>query len=156
MWVSFILLAIDLSEPQFSSDGIVTKGFIGPSAGNNIGVQLPAERSEIIFVGTRTSEGIPHVSCLTNPQKTCPLCSKAVEPGNKNRRMNTIILIRYPQPSGRCNILIDPGKIRTLDAVIITHSHADVIGCLDDLRDWTNNVQPYVPIYVAKMHLSKI
>ncbi|MCH96898.1 putative hydrolase C777.06c-like [Trifolium medium] len=41
-------------------------------------------------------------------------------------------------------------RIRTIDAVIITHSHADAIGGLDDLRDWTNNVQPSIPIYVAK------
>ncbi|KAF5190859.1 Metallo-hydrolase/oxidoreductase superfamily protein [Thalictrum thalictroides] len=40
--------------------------------------------------------------------------------------------------------------LRTIDAVIITHSHADAIGGLDDLRDWTNNVQPSIPIYVAK------
>ncbi|KAI9160938.1 hypothetical protein LWI28_012923 [Acer negundo] len=40
--------------------------------------------------------------------------------------------------------------IRTIDAVIITHSHANAIGGLDDLRDWTNNVQPHIPIYVAK------
>ncbi|KAA3482085.1 Beta-lactamase-like protein [Gossypium australe] len=40
--------------------------------------------------------------------------------------------------------------IRTIDAVIITHSHADAIGGLDDLRDWTNNVQPNISIYVAE------
>ncbi|KAA8541681.1 hypothetical protein F0562_022833 [Nyssa sinensis] len=133
------------------------------SATTQTGVRRPAEQSEIIFLGTGTSEGIPRVSCLTNPIKTCPVCSKAVEPGNKNRRLNTSILIRYPRSSGICNILIDAGKffyhsalrwfptfgIRTLDAVIITHSHADAIGGLDDLRDWTNNVQPYIPIYVA-------
>lgn len=43
-----------------------------------------------------------------------------------------------------------PVRLRTIDAVIITHSHADAIGGLDDLRDWTNNVQPYIPIYVAE------
>ncbi|KAK2653449.1 hypothetical protein Ddye_013305 [Dipteronia dyeriana] len=128
------------------------------------GVQLRAHQSEIIFVGTGTSEGIPRVSCLTNPSKKCPVCTKAAEPGSRNRRLNTSMLIRYPGPSGRCNILIDAGKffyhsalrwfpsygIRTIDAVIITHSHADAIGGLDDLRDWTNNVQPHIPIYVAK------
>ncbi|CAN6573502.1 unnamed protein product [Malus baccata var. baccata] len=124
----------------------------------------PCEDSEIIFIGTGTSEGIPRVSCLTNPLKTCAVCLKAVEPGNKNKRLNTSILVRYPRPSGNYNILIDAGKffyhsalqwftaygIRTIDAVIITHSHADAIGGLDDLRDWTNNVQPSIPIYVAQ------
>jgi len=38
------------------------------------------------------------------------VCSKAVEPGNKNRRLNTSLLIRVPRPSGNCNILIDAGK----------------------------------------------
>ncbi|XP_031404568.1 putative hydrolase C777.06c isoform X2 [Punica granatum] len=122
------------------------------------------EQSEIIFMGTGTSEGIPRVSCLTNPLKKCPVCFKAVEPGSKNRRLNTGILIRYTGLNGKSNILIDAGKffyhsalrwfpaygIRTIDAVIITHSHADAIGGLDDLRDWTNNVQPSIPIYVAE------
>ncbi|KAE8721182.1 hypothetical protein F3Y22_tig00016571pilonHSYRG00002 [Hibiscus syriacus] len=31
------------------------------------GGKLPAEQSEIIFVGTGTSEGVPRVSCLTDP-----------------------------------------------------------------------------------------
>lgn len=31
----------------------------------------PEEHSEIVFMGTGTSEGIPRVSCLTNPLKTC-------------------------------------------------------------------------------------
>ncbi|KAI3981169.1 hypothetical protein MKX01_019851 [Papaver californicum] len=119
--------------------------------------------SEIVFMGTGTSEGIPRVSCLTNTEKKCPVCSKAVEPGNKNNRLNTSILIRYATASGVRNILVDAGKffyhsalkyfpafgLRTIDAVIITHSHADAIGGLDDLRDWTNNVQPSIPIYVA-------
>ncbi|CAH9090509.1 unnamed protein product [Cuscuta epithymum] len=122
------------------------------------------DQSEIIFLGTGTSEGVPRVSCLTNPLKACQVCSEAIEPDNKNRRHNTSILIRHPGSSGTSNILIDAGKffyhsalrwfplygIRTIDAVVITHSHADAIGGLDDLRDWTNNIQPFVPIYVAE------
>lgn len=123
--------------------------------------------SELIFLGTGTSEGIPRVSCLTDPVKKCLVCHEAIQPGNRNRRLNTSILIRYATTSGRINILIDAGKffyhsalrwfphfgLRYLDAVIITHSHADAIGGLDDLRDWTNNVQKSVPIYVAKRDL---
>ncbi|KAM7255716.1 hypothetical protein ACFE04_008614 [Oxalis oulophora] len=143
---------------------MVTKNIFAGPAKKDPAVDLLPEKSEIIFMGSGTSEGIPRVSCLTNPLKTCPVCAKAAEPGNKNRRLNTGILIRYPRPSGICNILVDAGKffyhsalqwfpaygIRTIDAVVITHSHADAIGGLDDLRDWTNNVQQSVPIYTAE------
>lgn len=156
--------SIPVSRLGFSHLNRIFKACLQSNTGSTqSGAQVPSEQSEIIFVGTGTSEGIPRVSCLTNPIKTCPVCSKAVEPGSKNRRFNTSILIRYPRPSGKCNILIDAGKffyhsalrwfptygIRALDAVIITHSHADAIGGLDDLRDWTNNVQSHIPIYVA-------
>ncbi|KVI05907.1 hypothetical protein Ccrd_015773, partial [Cynara cardunculus var. scolymus] len=108
------------------------------------GEQITLEQPEIIFIGTGTSEGIPRVSCLTDPLKKCLVCSKAVEPGNKNKRLNTSILIRYPRPSGICNILIDAGKyVKMLSSMVLSIR-------LDDLRDWTNNVQPYIPIYVAE------
>ncbi|XP_020576640.1 putative hydrolase C777.06c [Phalaenopsis equestris] len=127
-------------------------------------IKKTAEQSEIIFLGTGTSEGIPRVSCLTNPSKSCKVCLKATEPGSKNRRRNTSIVIRYTSDNGSFNILVDVGKffyhsalrwfptfgLRNIDAVIITHSHADAIGGLDDLRDWTNNIQPFIPVYVAK------
>lgn len=45
------------------------KGF----ASEDAGARLPAEQSEIIFMGTGTSEGIPRVSCLTDPVKKCPV-----------------------------------------------------------------------------------
>ncbi|KAI3766449.1 hypothetical protein L2E82_16507 [Cichorium intybus] len=150
------------SRPQ--SNRIYSDASVQSNSSVQKGDQINLEQPEIIFIGTGTSEGIPRVSCLTHPLKKCPVCSKAVVLGNKNKRLNTSILIRYPKPSGTCNILIDAGKffyqsalrwfptygIRTIDAVVITHSHADAIGGLDDLRDWTNNVQPYIPIYVAE------
>ncbi|XVE88712.1 hypothetical protein DITRI_Ditri19aG0090900 [Diplodiscus trichospermus] len=135
-------------------------------ASGDTGAKLPAEQSEIIFIETGTSEGIPRVSCVPDPtfydSWFSHVCTKAAQPGNKSQRLNTRILIRYTKPSGRCNILIDVGKFfyhsalrwfpefGAIDAVIITHSHAGAIGGLDDLRDWTNNVQPNIPIYVAK------
>ncbi|KAJ8422009.1 hypothetical protein Cgig2_017229 [Carnegiea gigantea] len=134
------------------------------SARNSTVAASTGEQSEIIFMGTGTSEGIPRLSCLTDPSQKCSVCRKATEPGSKNRRLNTSILVRFPGSAGMRNVLIDAGKffyhsalrwfptygLRTIDAVIITHSHADAIGGLDDLRDWTNNVQPFIPIYVAK------
>ncbi|TVU09314.1 hypothetical protein EJB05_42778, partial [Eragrostis curvula] len=141
----------------------VARASLGGAAADSAADQRLQE-SELIFIGTGTSEGIPRVSCLTDPTKTCPVCTKAAEPGNRNRRRNTCILLRHATPSGTANILVDAGKffyhsalqwfpafgLRTIDAVIITHSHADAIGGLDCLRDWTNNVQPSIPIYVAE------
>lgn len=46
---------------------------ITDSTNEDAGFQLHADQSEIIFMGTGTSEGIPRVSCLTNPLKTCPV-----------------------------------------------------------------------------------
>ncbi|RUS33546.1 beta-lactamase-like protein [Jimgerdemannia flammicorona] len=62
------------------------------------------------------------------------------------------------------NILIDSGKtfyesalrlfpryrIREIDALIITHGHADAMHGLDDLRAWTSkgSIQSHIPIYL--------
>ncbi|XP_066397293.1 putative hydrolase C777.06c isoform X2 [Miscanthus floridulus] len=136
----------------------------GTVSGSSTSEEDQRLQSELIFLGTGTSEGIPRVSCLTHPTKTCPVCTKAAEPGNRNRRRNTSILLRHVTASGTTNIVVDAGKffyhsalqwfptfgLRTIDGVIITHSHADAIGGLDCLRDWTNNVQSTIPIYVAE------
>ncbi|KAJ3107827.1 hypothetical protein HDU97_003175 [Phlyctochytrium planicorne] len=86
---------------------------------------------------------------------------------NKNKRRNTSGLYRYHNSDGEMrNILIDCGKtflesalnwfvtyrIRKLDAVILTHGHADAMLGLDDLRQWTmdGNVQETIKIYLNK------
>lgn len=116
-------------------------------------VNLKPKTAEVIFIGTGTSEGIPRVTCLTADPPTCPVCIDAMRPGSKNRRRNTSIVVRT-QHDGEppLNLLVDAGKffyhaaiewfpihnIRTIDAVILTHAHADCTGGFDDLRDWTN------------------
>ena len=120
-------------------------------------------KSRIIFLGTGTSEGVPRVSCLTNPASQCKVCPDAIKKGSPNRRRNTSILIQRQLADGRSNnIIIDAGKffyeaaiqwfpkfkVECIDALVITHAHADAIGGLDDLRDWTNNTQESLPIYL--------
>jgi len=120
-------------------------------------------KSRIIFLGTGTSEGVPRVSCLTNPASQCTVCPDAIREGSPNRRRNTSILIQRQLADGQTNnIVIDAGKffyeaaiqwfpkfkVECIDALVITHAHADAIGGLDDLRDWTNNTQESLPIYL--------
>lgn len=77
-----------------------------------------------------------------------------MRPGSKNRRRNTSIVVRTHRSDGQppFNLLVDAGKffyhaaiewfpvhnIGTIDAVLLTHAHADCTGGFDDLRDWTN------------------
>ncbi|MBQ0016525.1 MAG: MBL fold metallo-hydrolase [Bacteroidales bacterium] len=86
----------------------------------------------IIFLGTGTSMGVPVIAC------GCKAC-KSVD--SHDRRMRTSALI---QTNDGKNILIDIGPdfrtqmlrhdVSHLDAILITHSHRDHVGGLDDIR----------------------
>jgi len=127
--------------------------------------------SEIFFLGTGTSEGVPRVSCLTVEDPTCKVCTTSIIPGNKNRRRNTGIIICYPHPDGRERvIMVDVGKffwhaamewltkykIHVIDAIVITHDHFDAIGGLDDLRDFTRAKHGCIPIYLRQSDYNTI
>lgn len=109
--------------------------------------------AEVIFLGTGVSECVPRITCLTADPPTCEVCIDATRPGSKNRRRNTSIVLQFDGGGGvQSNLLVDVGKtfyhaalewfprhgIETVDAVLLTHSHADCTGGFDDLRDWTN------------------
>lgn len=85
---------------------------------------------KMIFLGTGTSHGVPVIGC------DCKVCASTDE---RDKRLRTSAYITEP-----AHILIDTGpelriqalraKISTPDAVLITHSHADHLNGLDDLR----------------------
>jgi len=85
----------------------------------------------LVFLGTGTSYGVPQIGC------PCPVCASA-DP--RDRRTRSAALI---EGDGR-RILIDTppelrlqlvaAGVRSLDAVLFTHDHADHVHGIDDLR----------------------
>ncbi|KZV63129.1 Metallo-hydrolase/oxidoreductase [Peniophora sp. CONT] len=131
---------------------------------------------ELIFLGTGTSGSVPNVSCLTAPpdQPPCKTCLSTLTPaGKKNIRRNTSAIIRIPGPKDTSKtILVDcgknfqsaavewflPFKLRRIDALLITHAHADAMNGLDDLRAWTLRgvIQPHIDVYVSRTTFNEV
>ena len=96
----------------------------------------------IVFLGTGTSYGIPVVGC------GCPVC------GSKDPRDSRYRASIYLE-SGPTAIAIDAGpefrlqalraRITRLDALLLTHAHADHVNGLDDVRPLTFGRE--LPVY---------
>lgn len=86
---------------------------------------------EIEFLGTGTSTGIPQIKCQ------CEVC-KSNNPRDKRLRCSAVVR------TGGVSLLIDCGpdfreqilraSSQKLDALLVTHSHYDHVGGVDDLR----------------------
>lgn len=98
----------------------------------------------IIFLGSGTSLGVPTIGC------PCDVCQSE---NPKNRRTRPSVLVM----TGGKNIVIDTSTdfrqqairegIRKIDAVLYTHSHADHILGLDDLRPFNYWQGIHIPCY---------
>ena len=104
-------------------------------------------RPEFVILGSGVSTATPRISCIIRPKPyRCPVCHEAQEnPRSKNRRCNVSALVLF----GKHTILIDCGKtireaatthfpklgVTHVDAIVLTHGHADAIMGLDDARD---------------------
>jgi len=133
---------------------------------------------DLIFHGTGTSSGLPIIECLVQPpeQRNCPTCtSSQTQEGRKNARRNTGAIVRVRAKDGEqemLTIVIDVGKtfmasalqwfpkynLRRIDAVLITHAHADAVNGLDDLRGWTlrNAIQPHIDVYLTSQTFTEV
>ncbi len=99
---------------------------------------------KVTFLGTGTSFGVPMVGC------ECRVCTSD---NPKNSRTRSSIIIS----DGEYNILIDAAtelriqclknNVKSLDAVLLTHSHADHVLGFDDLRHFNRTRKTDIPVY---------
>ena len=103
-------------------------------------------RMRITFLGTGTSYGIPMPGC------DCAVCRS---PDPRDRRFRTSMLV---EAAGRALLIDTPPDFRSqclahdlrhIDAVLMTHPHADHIFGFDDLRPFTNRMPEPMPVWAS-------
>jgi phosphoribosyl 1,2-cyclic phosphate phosphodiesterase len=98
----------------------------------------------LLILGSGTSTGVPMIGCH------CPVCCSD-DPRNQRSRCSALI---------RCggeHILIDTATdlrfqalregLHQIDAVLYTHTHADHVHGIDDLRSFNRRDQQSIPLY---------
>lgn len=105
---------------------------------------------KLTVLGSGTSSGVPYITC------DCPVCT-STNPKNKRWRSSCFIQTQDK------NILIDTGPdlrtqclafgIKRVDAVLYTHTHADHVHGIDDVRAFNAKQKEPIPVYGNKKHL---
>jgi len=108
---------------------------------------------KITFLGTGTSQGIPIIGC------DCEVCHSI---DYRDQRLRSSVHIEI----GDKSFVIDTGpdfrqqilreRIKTLDAVILTHEHKDHVAGLDDIRGFNYSQRKPMQIYAHKRVIEHI
>lgn len=101
----------------------------------------------ITVLGSGTSSGIPTIGC------PCEVCA-STDP--RDKRLRPSVLLQYEDR----NVVIDTTPdfraqvlrigLRSLDAVVYTHAHADHILGLDDVRPFNYFQKSTIPLYATE------
>ncbi|MES2500525.1 MAG: MBL fold metallo-hydrolase [Pseudomonadota bacterium] len=109
---------------------------------------------QITLLGVGSSAGTPVVGC------NCATC-QSTNPRNKRTRCSSLITLETGE-----NILIDTGpdlrnqslreNIKRVDAVLYTHTHADHLHGIDDLRAFCQIQRMQIPLYANEDSVAHI
>ncbi len=107
---------------------------------------MSAPHCKITVLGSGTSVGVPTIGCH------CDVCTSK---DSRDKRLRPSILVSYNDR----NVLIDTtpdfrtqalrARMDRLDAVVFTHSHADHLMGLDDVRPFNFRQKGQIPIFAA-------
>ena len=110
-------------------------------------------KTEITFLGTGTSIGVPVIGC------DCTVCTSN---DTKNKRLRSSIHVKTPEVS----LVVDTGPdfrqqclregIRHLDAALFTHAHSDHVMGFDDLRRFTVADDEELQIFATEECLERL
>ncbi len=121
------------------------------------------ERIKITFLGTGTSHGVPVVDCMMSNYSICPkgVCKESLI-DRKHNRGRASILIEF---NGK-TVIIDVSSdfreqvlredVKKIDAVLLTHKHADHITGLPDIRSYSRILENGLPIYGSQETIDAI
>jgi phosphoribosyl 1,2-cyclic phosphate phosphodiesterase len=108
---------------------------------------------KLLILGCGTSTGVPIIGC------DCSVCT-STDPRNKRTRSSALIQIKDK------NILIDTSTdlraqslengLKRIDAVLLTHPHADHIHGIDDLRAFNMMQERAIPCYGSAYTIERV
>lgn len=109
---------------------------------------------QITLLGVGSSSGTPIIAC------DCATC-QSTDPRNSRTRCSSLITL-----NNGCNILIDTGPdlrqqalregLQRVDAVLYTHTHADHLHGIDDLRAFCQKQRAQIPLYGSMQTVNHI
>lgn len=110
-------------------------------------------RARVTFLGTGTSHGVPMIGC------TCPVCTSD-DP--RDNRWRPSIYVELPDLA----VLVDTAtdlraqalrfRLARVDAILFTHSHADHVMGLDEVRRYNMLSRSPMPVYADAPTLREV